>query len=564
MTAESEDELERQAEYLRAQLDEISREHLKLDAQLSAARYEVRQRRQGFELLSKLYMTLEGSPDASEVYVRVLHQTIASLKMDRAVVLTADGDDSGYRPAYSAGYIGKPKAALMEGRFDVPAELIAPSGALLVTRASFLGEFERELIAGLGIPCFIALPVVGHGHTAAILVVGRMKEAKPFNPPLDEGDVYTLRAIAGFLGAMVQRAQMTALEARAAHVRETFGRYISDEVVKKLLAAPDALSFGGEKVPITIMMTDLRGFTQMCESVPPELVVRTLNHYFGVMTDVIQKYGGVIDDFIGDAILVVFGEPVRFEDHAARAVACALQMQLAMTSVNEWATSHGLPSLEMGIGINTGDAVVGNIGSEKRAKHSVIGRTVNIAARVESYTTGGQVLITQATLEAIPSPLRIERQMDVKPKGVDTTLTIHEVSGIGAPYEVELATSPDEELAPLARAVDVFVVRLSGKDAAAQEVHGKLVAIGARDAALETRADLPPLSNVKLRFTRASGADIEFYAKVLSSPAFDARAVLIRFTSMPSDMREYLDAALHERGQCPRPSVRPPPPLQLP
>jgi adenylate cyclase len=362
---------------------------------------------------------------------------------------------------------------------------------------------------------------------------------------------------------MVQRAEHTALEARANHVRDTFGRYMSDEVVSKLLAAPDALSFGGEKVCLSIMMTDLRGFTQMCETVPPEEVVRTLNHYFGTMTEVIQKYGGVIDDFIGDAILVIFGEPVRFDDHAARSVACALEMQLAMASVNEWAAARGLPSLEMGIGINTGDAVVGNIGSEKRAKHSVIGRTVNIAARVESYTTGGQILVSQATFDAIRAPLRVERRMDVKPKGVETTLTLHEISAIGAPYNVELDASTESELAPLARPVELLVVRVDGKDAAGQEFRGRLLAVGARDAALNAPIAFPPLTNLKLSIPRSDGAALEFYAKVLPDPAFDASAVLVRFTSIPAEVRELIDAAIQNVGECPRPSVMPPPPLRL-
>ena len=153
------------------------------------------------------------------------------------------------------------------------------------------------------------------------------------------------------------------------------------------------------------------------------------------------KYGGTIDEFLGDGILVIFGAPIWREDDAERAVACAVEMQLAMAGVNEQNRRDGLPEISMGIGINTGEVVVGNIGSRKRAKYGIVGSDVNLAYRIESYTSGGQILISETTLKDTSSPVKINRQMQVEPKGFADPVTIYEVGGIGGQRnETELKT----------------------------------------------------------------------------------------------------------------------------
>lgn len=152
------------------------------------------------------------------------------------------------------------------------------------------------------------------------------------------------------------------LELRNRFIRDTFGRYVTNEVVASLLDSPEGLQLGGEKRQVTIVMSDLRGFTSLSERLPPEQVVAMVNRYLGTMVEVIMQYQGTINEFIGDAIFVIFGAPIWREDDAQRAVACTVAMQLAMASVNERNRHEGLPVVEMGIGVNTGEVVVGNIG----------------------------------------------------------------------------------------------------------------------------------------------------------------------------------------------------------
>ena len=181
----------------------------------------------------------------------------------------------------------------------------------------------------------------------------------------------------------------TELQKRNQVIREIFGRYLTDEVVANLLESTEGLKLGGEKRKVTILMSDLRGFTSIAEKVQPEQVVSLLNTYLEAMTNVIRKYEGTIDEFIGDGILVIFGALIGHADDAQRAVACAVEIQLVMEAINEHNRASGLPQIEMGIGLNTGEVVVGNIVSLERAKYGMVGSHVNLTARIESYTVGG-------------------------------------------------------------------------------------------------------------------------------------------------------------------------------
>src|SRR5512143_1665744 len=221
-------------------------------------------------------------------------------------------------------------------------------------------------------------------------------------------------------------------------VRRAFGRYVSEEVAASILQSPEGLELGGEEREVTILMSDLRGFTATAARLTPHEVIEFLNLYLEAMVDVISRYEGTIDEIIGDAILVIFGAPLACEDHAAKAVACGLAMQLAMAEVNQRLTANGAAELEMGIGINTGPVIVGNIGSLRRTKYAAVGSNVNLAGRIESFTTGGQLLISENTREKIKSPLRIVGHFQVEPKGAASSLQLHEVSGIGDPFNLSL------------------------------------------------------------------------------------------------------------------------------
>jgi len=284
-------------------------------------------------------------------------------------------------------------------------------------------------------------------------------------------------------------------------IRNAFGRYVSPEVAKTLLESPDGLRLGGEKRRITVLMSDLRGYTRFAEHGDPAGVMAVLNDYLGRMADIVIAHGGTINEFIGDAIFAVFGAPVEHADHAERAAATALAMQRAMDTLNAENVARGRPRFEMGIGLHTGEAVVGNIGSEQRAKYAVVGAAVNLAARVEGCTVGGQVLMTTATLERLGGLTETAPPIHVELKGLDAPVALHELRGLTGRWAQRLDAADDQVVAvdlPLTGAI------FEGKHVEG-EFSGTVRRLGRRrlEAAIDTH--LAALTNVRVRLTWPDG-----------------------------------------------------------
>jgi adenylate cyclase len=335
----------------------------------------------------------------------------------------------------------------------------------------------------------------------------------------------------------------------AKEVRQTFGRYLSDEVVATLLENPEKRKLGGERRRVTILTSDLRGFTLLSETLSPEQVIQVLNLYLSCMAEVISSYRGTIDEFMGDGILVMFGAPTSRHDDAERAVACAVAMQLAMKKVNAQMQAWGLSSLEMGVGINTGEVVVGNIGSEKRAKYGIVGSQVNLAFRIESYTVGGQILISESTWQEVADIASVRRMEQVYLKGVQTPVTVYEVSGLQGKYNLSLTTE-QEKLYWIREAVPLQYSILDGKHVSNTCYWGSLVKLSKKEAEIAVDPNFQtcipsPLKNIKINFFFANDGETpqyDVYAKVLAGhPQFatDAKTPArfhIRFTAKPKEI----------------------------
>ncbi len=370
---------------------------------------------------------------------------------------------------------------------------------------------------------------------------------KPFNPVL-------LRAR---VGACLEKKRLrdlekeqqrqlnelnAALEVRNRFIRRTFGQYLSDEIVETILEKPDGLKIGGEKRQATIIMADLRGFTSLSERLPAEDVVAMVNIYLETMTEIILKYQGTIEEFIGDGILVVFGAPLLRPDDARRAVACAVDMQLAMTAVNDRNRQAGYPEVALGIGINTGRMVVGNIGSQKRMKYGVVGRNVNLTARIESYTVGGQIYISEGTLKECGDILRIDSSMQVMPKGVKEPLTIYEVGGIGGDYQLFLPIQAEVAWIELTRQLPIRFTVLAGKHVGELQHHGAIVKMAPQMAEITGEILPSRLANLRLSLYDPDGLAItdDLYAKVVTHLSEAPPIFHVNFTSIPPEAATFL------------------------
>ena len=212
-------------------------------------------------------------------------------------------------------------------------------------------------------------------------------------------------------------------------IKNAMGKYISEDIMKNVVKNIDELKLGGKKANVTVLFADIRGFTSMSEKLTADEVSVILNEYFTEIEPIVTRNNGVINKFIGDAVMAIFGEPIQDENHPKNAVRCACQMLDKVKELQAKWLDEGKPKIEIGIGINTGEAFVGNIGSEKRMEYTVIGDTVNLASRIEGNNKifKTNLLISSSTYASVRSIVDVVKISDVKIRGKEKTLDLYEV-----------------------------------------------------------------------------------------------------------------------------------------
>jgi class 3 adenylate cyclase len=341
--------------------------------------------------------------------------------------------------------------------------------------------------------------------------------------------------------------QLTDYMEKRDFIRDTFSRYVTQEVVKKLLESREALELGGETREVSMLMSDIRGFTALTADMTPQQVITFLNRYLGKMIEILTDYRAVIDEIMGDGILAFFGAPEPQEDHPVRAVACALQMQAAMDEINFLNEAEGLPHLEMGVGVNTGEVVVGNIGSERRTKYSVVGTPVNFTSRIEASALGGQVLISSATYRRVKDLVTLGDTLKVEMKGVPHPATLYEVLGITGPYNLHLRVKR-ETLVPLREKMGAHLYRLQEKIITGTAALAWITHLSETAAIIELQGELEPWEDVRLRLLDTHLAEMpgKIYAKVIvvQPGGGDLRLVTLRFTSVAPESERLIQQAI--------------------
>ena len=286
--------------------------------------------------------------------------------------------------------------------------LLSLLGGLAVLRLGTLRAVAAAVVLGI-LYCLAAFFSFDHGAVLDMLY-----------PPL---------ALAGaFVGVSLYNITVARLEKK--EIASTFGRYVSPAVASKVLEAvnEDALVLGGEECLATVLFADARNFTQLSETVNPRELAAVLNRYFPVIISTVIKYGGMVNKFEGDSIMAIWNVPASCEEHALMAVAAALEAQRAIRDLEK--RQPDLPRMEFGIGINTGRVMAGNMGSADRLEYSVIGDTVNVAARLTGVAPGGQVWVGQATFEQIEGRVEARALGPQKLKGKLEAVPAYEISGI--------------------------------------------------------------------------------------------------------------------------------------
>ncbi|MEC7986943.1 MAG: adenylate/guanylate cyclase domain-containing protein, partial [Myxococcota bacterium] len=364
------------------------------------------------------------------------------------------------------------------------------------------------------------------------------------------GQWMLLGGAVGLHASQMEEQRREALEAqimeerRNNELRDAFGRYVAPDLAAKLLKDPDAMKMGGRLQNITILMSDLRGFTGMTKLLGPPAMCELLNDYLSRMTEVIERHGGWVNEFIGDAILTIFGTPVSGDEDAMNACRCAIDMQLALQKLNQELTSAGRPTLEMGIGLHTGDAIVGNIGSKRRVKWGVIGDPVNMTARIESLTVGTQVLMSTDVLALVKGRVEVTGFRNVNVKGRSIPLEVAELRGIVG----------ENVMMPVLE--DVYhpvnlrgrLRRMHGKEIEQRYFSIKIVQLG-RLGLLFRSESLGAVSDVSIELETEDGFSLPIYGKVKNVHADHTEMLKeVVFTSSNAQLERRMKVILEKKS----------------
>lgn len=234
------------------------------------------------------------------------------------------------------------------------------------------------------------------------------------------------------LGVLLERG--LAEEQEKTRMRGLLQRYVSPQIADYILQNPELLGRAGKRTQGSVLFADIRDFTALSELLPPEELVSRMNEYFQAMTEIVFRHQGTVSSFVGDAFLALFGVPVPYPDHARRAVDAAIEMESALRELQRGWQAQGQKVFNIGIGVNTGEMVVGDVGSKQLMQFTVYGLQVNIASRVESMNKelGTCILITRATYEAVSETIEVRGPLRAMIKGVESEVEVFEVLGSGS------------------------------------------------------------------------------------------------------------------------------------
>ena len=241
-------------------------------------------------------------------------------------------------------------------------------------------------------------------------------------------DLEFLIAFAGIAATAIENSQLADRIRREAVVRSNFERFFTPHLAARIANAPDAVKLGGDKRLVTVLFSDIRGFTALAEAMNPDDMARLLTEYFTEMVDCVFEHGGTLDKFIGDSVMAQWGAPLGEPDDPDRALAAAIAMMQALDRLNVKWRDEGSPEMQMGIGINTGEAFAGNIGSERRLEYTVIGDTVNTASRLCGAAAAGEILVSASLKSALRTAPEMEQTAPLVLKNKNQPVTVFRIN----------------------------------------------------------------------------------------------------------------------------------------
>ena len=366
---------------------------------------DLRRKAKILELLFEMSKTLGTVFELEEIFEKATDLIFRGTPADRVVALLGEEGPDGKIIEDSLYQIGaKTREASIESLTEkltvsrtITKRVMTYGIAILSQDAKTDEQFQgAESIVSQGVRSTICAPLITQSNVHGVLYADRLDPFAAFSPDHLE----LISAVAAQTAVTVETVKAHKRLAREEVARANYSRFMPEYVVKQLLENPDSFRLGGANQTITVLFADIRGFTAFSEHEKPEKVVGMLNHYFSAMTDIIFSHGGTLDKYIGDELMALFGAPTATANDAGNAVKAAVAMQKRLIGLNKELLDLGFWEVAVGMGLHTGEATVGYIGSEKRSEYTAIGDTINIASRLQGNTAGGQILISEATAQA--------------------------------------------------------------------------------------------------------------------------------------------------------------------
>jgi len=383
-------------------------------------------------ILSALYemsKTLGSVFDLNAIFEKATDIIFRSTPADRVVALLADHDDDedgNLTPIAMRARDNRLEAharKLSIGR-TITRKVMRDRVALLSQDAASDEQFAGvDSIVSQGVRSTICAPLMTESRVHGALYADRLDPFAAFKPD----DLELISAVAAQTAIAVENARAHERLAREEVARANYSRFLPEYVVKQMLENPESFKLGGTSQTITILFADIRGFTRISEHVNPEKIVNLLNRYFSAMTEIIFAHGGTLDKYLGDGLMALFGAPTATPDDASNALNAAVAMQRRLLGINRELRDEGLAEIGVGMGLHTGEAIVGYIGSDRRSEYTAIGDTVNTSSRLESNARGGEILISDATARAAHSRYKLKPREPIMVKNRQQPVNLWEV-----------------------------------------------------------------------------------------------------------------------------------------
>jgi adenylate cyclase len=277
-----------------------------------------------------------------------------------------------------------------------------------------------------GIRSTMTLPLLHANELLGIMHLDSLFTSNAFT----EKDLQICTGMAAQAAISIQNARLASRIEKEAQTRAQISRLIPPSVVEQVLKGELVIEKGGRVTEVTMLFSDIRGFTTMSDGRPPQEIVNTLNEYFEVMVDILFQYSGTLDKFVGDEIIGLFGAPIAIEDAPFKAVACGIGMMQALEEFNRTRASEGQTPIRIGIGINTGNVITGSIGSTRALQYTAIGDAMNVASRLVNVAGSGDIIVSEDTMKHIVGRVEAQQLPPVKVKGKAEELKVFRVTGL--------------------------------------------------------------------------------------------------------------------------------------